>query len=145
MNEDYLWNRAGKPDAEITELEHLLGPLAYRPNAETLQAVTEQNVRPRRSRYWLWAGAAAAMLAGIGLSFRHRILYTPRESAWELSWNGATPHPARIGQTIETGRSAARLESEFIGEVRVDPSSRLQILRDTKDEQRLALEHGTIH
>jgi hypothetical protein len=85
------------------------------------------------------------LLAGIGLSFRHRISHIPRDSAWKLSWDGAAPDIARIGQTIETGRSAARLESEFIGEVRVDPSSRLQILRDTKDEQRLSLEHGTIH
>jgi hypothetical protein len=51
----------------------------------------------------------------------------------------------RIGQTIDTGQSVARLESEFIGEVHVGPSSRLQILRTTNDEQRLALEHGTIH
>jgi hypothetical protein len=147
MNDEYLWNRAGKPDAEITELEQLLEPLGYRPKAETLQAVAEKKPFRRHSRYWVWAGAAAAamLLAGIGLSFRHRISHTPRDSAWKLSWNGATSDIARIGQTIETGRSAARLESEFIGEVRVDPSSRLQILRDTKDEQRLSLEHGTIH
>ena len=85
------------------------------------------------------------LLAGIGLSFRHGIPDTTRDSAWKLSWNGAAPHTARIGQMIETGRSAARLQSEFIGEVRVDPSSRLQILQNTKHEQRLALEHGTIH
>lgn len=147
MNEDYLWDRAGNPDAEIAELEQLLEPLRYRPNAKTLQAVTERHPAPRHSRYWWWVGAAAAamLLAGIALSFRHGISDTPRDSAWRLSWNGATPDTARIGQTIETGRSAARLESEFIGEVRVDPSSRLQIVQDTQDEQRLSLEHGTIH
>jgi FecR protein len=147
MNEEYLWNRAGQPDAEITELEQLLAPLGYRTNVEILQGVARKKPLLRHSRSWLWAGAAAAamLVAGIGLSFRHRVPYMPRDSAWKLSWNGATPGTARIGQTIETGRSAARLESAFIGEVRVDPSSRLRILQDTKDAQRLSLDHGTIH
>lgn len=147
MNEEYLWNRAGEPDAEITELEQLLKPLAYRPNADSLKLVAEKRQVRRHSRYWLWAGAAAAamLFVGIGLNLRHRIPFMPHESAWKLSWNGAKPDVTRIGQTIDTGRFAARLESEFIGEVRVDPSSRLQILQDTKDEQRLSLEHGTIH
>jgi hypothetical protein len=145
MNEEYLWNRASKPDPEITELEELLEPLAYRPKAEVLELIPEQKQVPRHSRYWLWVGGAAAamLLAGIGLSFRDRIPHRP--SPWKLSWNGGTRDITRIGQTIETGGSPARLESEFIGEVRVDPSSRLQILEDTRDEQRFSLEHGTIH
>src|SRR5579859_5587610 len=99
MNEEYLWNRAGEPDPEITGLEQLLKPLAYRPNPETVELTAEKKHFRSHSRYWLWAGAAAAamLLAGIGLSFRHRIPYTPRESAWKLSWNGAKPDVTRIG------------------------------------------------
>jgi hypothetical protein len=147
MSDEYLWNRAGEPDPEIAELEQLLKPLRYRPSAEALQAIAETNPIRRHTRYWLWAGSAiAAMLvAGISLSLHYGGALYPRNSAWKVSWNGATSQAARIGQTIETGRSAVRLESEFIGEVRVDPSSRLQILQDTKDKQRLALDHGTIH
>jgi hypothetical protein len=147
MSDEYLWNRAAEPEPEITELEQLLKPLGYSPSAETRQAITETTPVPGHARYWFWVGAAVAamLLLGIGLSLHHNVPFRPRDSAWKLSWNGATSHTARIGQTIETGRSAARLESEFIGEVRVDPSSRLQILQDTKDKQRLALEHGTIH
>jgi hypothetical protein len=147
MNEEYLWNRAGDPEPEITEVEQLLKPLRYRPSAEALQAITEIKPIRQHTRYSLWVSSAVAamLLAGIGLSLRHGLPSRSRDSAWKLSWNGATSHTARIGQTIETGRSAARLESEFIGEVRVDPSSRLQILQDTKDKQRLALDHGTIH
>jgi hypothetical protein len=49
------------------------------------------------------------------------------------------------GQLIETGTSAARLQSDFVGEVRVGPDSRLRVVESTKDEQRLDLQHGTIH
>ena len=31
MNDDYLWDRTGKPDPEIQELEELLGTLRYQP------------------------------------------------------------------------------------------------------------------
>ncbi len=117
------------------------------PNAATVRTLTEKNRRYRHSHYWQWAAlAAAAMLvAGIGLSFWRHVPRTRGDSAWKLSWNGATPHAVMTGQTIETGQSVARLESEFIGEVQVSPSSRLQVLQATNDEQRLALEHGTIH
>jgi hypothetical protein len=147
MNEEYLWNRTGEPEAEVAELEQLLKPLRYRPSAETLQAITERTPFRRYTSYWFFAVAAVAalLLIGIGLSLRHGVAFRPRDSAWKLSWNGATSHTARIGQTIETGRSAVRLESEFIGEVRVGPNSRLQILQDTSEKQRLALDHGTIH
>ncbi|MFL6350549.1 MAG: hypothetical protein ACJ74Z_01680 [Bryobacteraceae bacterium] len=147
MNDEYLWNRAGEPDPEITQLEQLLNPLRYKPSSETRQAIIETNAAPRQKRHWLWVGGAAAamLLAAIALSVRYGVPFHSRDSAWKLSWNGATSQTVRIGQTIETGRSAARLESEFIGEVRVDPSSRLQILQDTEDKQRLALDHGTIH
>jgi hypothetical protein len=147
MNEEYLWNRTGEPEAEVADLEQLLKPLRYRPSTETLQTLTERPRSRRQTSYWFFAVAAvtAMLLIGIGLKLRHDVPFYSRESAWKLSWNGATSHRARIGQTIETGRSAARLQSEFIGEVRVDPSSRLQILQDTRDKQRLALERGTIH
>lgn len=146
MSDEYLWNRAGNPDPEIAELEQVLEPLRYRPAAEALHALTKTESTTRHTHYWFWAGAsiAAMLLLGVGLSLRH-VPFIPRDTAWKLSWNGTTSQTARIGQTIETGRSPARLESEFIGEVRVDPGSRLQILQDTKDKQRLALEHGTIH
>jgi len=146
MSDRYLWNRAGEPDPEIAELEQLLQPFRYRATGGGLRSTAETKPLHAYSRYWWAAVAAAAMLVvADGLSLRHSVPQTSRDSAWKLSSNGATPHTVRIGQTIETGRSGARLESEFIGEVRVAPNSRLQIIEARKDEQRLALEHGTIH
>jgi hypothetical protein len=67
------------------------------------------------------------------------------ESAWKISWNNSTLHTVRQGQMVATGRNSARLESDFVGEVRVEPESRLRVVQSTRDQQQLALEHGTIH
>lgn len=45
MNEDYLWDKAGEPDAEIERLEQMLGSLRYQRPAEPLPL-------PARSRAW---------------------------------------------------------------------------------------------
>lgn len=42
MNDDYLWDKSGKPDPEIQELEEILGTLRYQPRPLTL---------PRRRNY----------------------------------------------------------------------------------------------
>ncbi len=148
MNEKYLWNRGGDPDPEIAQLEKLLEPLRYEPDRAPLQ-LQNANLSRASRRSWWWAvgiaAAAAVLILGIFVSLRLR---APRASAaaWNVAWNGAAPHAVESGQTIDTGRnSAAKLESEFIGEVRVDPNSRLRILKSTRDEQRLDLQHGTIH
>jgi hypothetical protein len=51
----------------------------------------------------------------------------------------------RAGQVIETGLTHATIESESIGQVDIDPDSRLRLLTTHEDEHRLALDHGTIH
>ncbi|MBV9158211.1 MAG: FecR domain-containing protein [Acidobacteriaceae bacterium] len=148
MNEEYLWNREGEADPDIARLEGLLQPLQYQPDRSVLPQKVLKAV-PARRRVWVWASAlAAAAMVVLAITWRvgFREAGLTGESAWKVSWNNSTPQATHGGQVIDTGeRSAARLESDFIGEVRVDPQSRLRLLRSTKDEQRLALEHGTIH
>ncbi len=148
MNEEYLWNRKGDADPEVARLERLLQPLQYQPDASRLPRIAPK-MAPVSRRGWLWASAiaAAAMITvAISWNMRPRQPGPTSDSSWTLSWNNSTPQAIHGGQIIDTGaRSAARLESDFIGEVNVDPQSRLRFVRSTKDEQRLALERGTIH
>ncbi len=104
-----------------------------------------EEARPARRHLWLgWCAAAAALIITVTLSVR--VVRAPTQSPWKVSWNGAKPLGLRNGQVIDTGsHSAARLESEFVGEVQVDAESRLRVVQSNKDEQRFALEHGTIH
>lgn len=147
MNEDYLWNGTGDADPEVTRLEGLLGPLKYQPDASRLRLTTPERV-PARRRKWWWVAAiaAAALVLAVSVELRLHTRELPSDLAWKLSWNNSTPRAVGRDEIIDTGRhSAARLESDFIGEVRVDRDSRLRVVQSTRDEQRLALEHGTIH
>ena len=147
MIEEYLWDRAGDADPEITRLEKLLAPLRYDSEGAPIHFEVRRTV-PVRRRRWLWAAsfAAAALVAAISWILHSRVRPTPEESGWRLSWDNATGRAVRSGQIVETGsHSGARLESDFIGEVSVGPESRLRVLRSTNNQQRLALEHGTIH
>ena len=50
------------------------------------------------------------------------------------------------GQLVETTAGArGTIESEFVGRVEIEPESRLRLLASRADEQRFALDHGTIH
>lgn len=57
MNDNYLWDRSGEPDAEIRELEELLGTLKYQPR--TLQIPATMLVG--RKRHFIPLAIAAAM------------------------------------------------------------------------------------
>ena len=69
MNDNYLWDRTGKPDAEIQELEELLGTLRYQPQPLRIPAT----IRVRSNRMFLplaIAAAIALMMIGAGLWIR---------------------------------------------------------------------------
>ena len=128
MSEEYLWNRGGEPDADVVHLENVLGKLRWAGRAR------------RRWPRWTWiaaAAAAAAAILAVGIGVR-----TARPvTSWRLSVTGEKPTAVRAGQVITHGT----IESEFVGEVQVEPDSRLRLLRARDGEHRLALDHGTIH
>ena len=71
MNDNYLWDRSGEPDAEIRELEELLGTLKYQPRPFQIPAT----VRAARKRTFIplaIAAAIALMMIAAGLWIRVR-------------------------------------------------------------------------
>ena len=69
MNDNYLWDRTGEPDAEVQELEELLGSLRYQPRP--LQIPATMTIRRHRSFIPLAIAAAIALLViGAGLWFQ---------------------------------------------------------------------------
>jgi hypothetical protein len=68
--------------------------------------------------------------------------------AWQVATVSGTPSLKRLakGESISTdSQSQARLNLNDVGEVEVEPNTRLSVLAIRPDEQRLALDHGTIH
>lgn len=143
MNEDYLWDRSGEHDEEIVHLEGVLGQLKWH---GSWQPAMDSNNPRWAQRKLLWTAVAAILLIGIaGTVFLHGVRAKNSVTSWRLSLAGGKSKVVRTGQVIETARAThGVMESEIIGEVHIDPNSRLRVLSARDDEQRLALDHGTI-
>ena len=143
MNDDYLWDKSGEPDAEVARLSRFSANCDGLERRRVLRATPAQWWQRKR-----WWAIAAALLIGIGVTLiagRMRQAAGPLTS-WQLSTSGGETSAVRAGQVIETARTARKkMESEFVGEVDIEPNSRLRLLRARGDEQRMALDHGTIH
>jgi hypothetical protein len=142
MNEDYLWDRSGEPDSEIAHLEEALSELRWRK-----PALGFPHTRTRRRWPLLSIAAAAALLfaAGATVFVRAKRVAGPVTS-WQLSLAGTPGKAVRGGQLIETGDAVrGTMHSEFVGEVNLEPHSRLRLIASREGLQQLALERGTIH
>jgi len=64
MNDDYLWDKSGKPDPGIVELEEILGTLRYQPRELEIPA----NVQPGRRFTFSRGLAIAAAIALVALA-----------------------------------------------------------------------------
>lgn len=86
MNDNYLWDRTGKPDPDIQKLEELLGELRYQPRP--LHIPAHINVGRKRSFFLPMTIAAAiimvAILSALWFQFNRRPTLQadePRQSA----------------------------------------------------------------
>jgi hypothetical protein len=144
MSEDYLWDRSGEPEKELARLEDTLGELRWAGRPLRFEP-SEPTARWYRRRLWLMAAIAAIALS-LGLTLFNSGTHTTYPvTLWQLSLAGQKPSSVRAGQVVETGPVGATMQSEFVGEVDIDPHSRLRMLSSHEDQHRMALDHGTIH
>lgn len=143
--DDYLWDRSGKPDPEVARLEEVLGRLRYA--GQPLPAGAPPPAR-RLTRVWKPALAAAALLLVALAVWPVRM----ERAGWELTWldargeRASRPERLRVGDGLVTGAaSRVRLAVGLIGEVIVEPRTRLRLLEAGGRTHRLALERGTLH
>ena len=115
MNQDYLWDRSGEPDAEIERLERTLAPL--RLGAEPVPARRAAHV-PAARRWWRLAAAAAVVAAAVGVG--RMAAPQAQDTAWQIAGMSV-----RRGQVLRTGASAVQLEAEDVGRVEIAPGSEL--------------------
>lgn len=95
MNDNYLWDRTGEPDAEVQKLEELLGTLRYQP--KPLRIPSSMSIARRRSYLPLAIAAALALIvlaAGLWLRIRTIQPSQPIEAARDNRSAPVAPLPA---------------------------------------------------
>ena len=95
MNDNYLWDRTGEADAEVQQLEELLGALRYQP--KPLQIPASMRISSKRNYAPLAIAAAFALLVlatGIWIRMRTAQSTTPVEVARNTGIESATPATA---------------------------------------------------
>jgi hypothetical protein len=141
MNDDYLWDGSGEPDAEVQKLEALLG--RYR-SAVPMPDFNRVAVIRRRS-LWPYAIAAALIVCAILGVVR---FYTPanRWRATDESGVAEVPHSIlRAGDIVRTERGSVRLQSPNVGTIDLGANTTVRLIENRSRRHRLALAAGTIH
>lgn len=167
MNNPYLWDGSGEPDPEFQRLESLLSqfrhgeiPLVLPPEAAAKFGYF-QGLFLRF--HWLPRFAAVvvvilALIAGGIFSVRPSRL-SPSGPGWEVARLDGTPQigtqfitagqssaKLRVGQTLETNStSRASISESDLGEIKVDPNSRVRLLQTGDHRKHIQLDVGTIH
>jgi hypothetical protein len=159
---DYLWDRAGTPDPEIQRLEVLLGRFHHNRPAPVFPAM----VRDRGRVFLGWRMRllpALATAVGLAIVVATVLIYGGKPipvtvAGWDVSRLAGAPRIGRnavtakqtsrlaVGQALETDHeSRASLRAQDIGQIEVEPSTRLRLLDMGAGLERIALDRGTIH
>jgi hypothetical protein len=147
---DYLWDGRGEPDPEVERLERVLLPLRHQPKPLELS-----EVEPRRAlRPFGGVLVTLAAAAGFVVAVAGPLLFA--RPGWEVERLAGTP---RVGERVvaDKGRlsagdwlttdagSRARLKIGDIGEVVLEPGSRLGLVDPGRRQHRLTLPKGAMH
>jgi hypothetical protein len=163
-SDDYLWDRSGEPDPEIRKLEALLGEYRHDGPAPVFPEIVPDRrwtFLPLRMRLFpaLATTAAAVLAVGVITFLVHGNKPPAPMVGWDVSRLAGTPRIGRnaitgdegvsrldVGQMLETDdQSRASLQAEGIGQIEIEPSTRLRLLNMGKGLKRIALDRGTIH
>ena len=168
MNDHYVWDASGEPDHEVQQLERVLSRFRHRRPAPLFPAIDTVSHRrrwaPVLQSHSLSRLAAAAIIAiaivSAGFLSRNAPQVPPASrSAWDVARVSGAPKAGpqtfitartsaklQVGQLLETdSNSRVSITSAELGQIDVDPGTRLRLLESAAGRKRIALERGTIH
>jgi hypothetical protein len=152
---DYLWDKSGEVDPDVERLERVLGVFAQSTpppafsGSVRLQADSRWPARAghdmSESSRWIGAALLAASLTlvvgGLTLAFRFR----PAVPSWQVT-TAAGQSSLAVGGWLETGdRERASFNVADIGQVILEPRTRLRLLNTRAGHHSLELARGTMH
>jgi len=161
----YLWDGSGEPDLEVQQLEKALSqfrhkceaplfPVAVRVGEEKSSFGFLQLLWPRR---FAAVAAIAAIAATTSILISRPAPPVLSRPGWEVSRLEGAPligtqsiqgakGKLEVGQLLITNASSrATITVAEIGEIQVDPGTRVRLIQTMRDRKRISLEEGTIH
>lgn len=149
--DDYLWDRAGRPDPLIAEIERVGVALRYEPSARPpLASRSAGRIGAPDADIWRRRIATVAVAAVVAAAV-----------VVAMGWRGGTVcgtddvgliaaddtcQPLAIGAWFEHSGSESRsIELAGIGRVEVEPGTRLRVLESSADRKRMELAKGQVH
>ncbi|HKR83827.1 MAG TPA: hypothetical protein VJS37_06595 [Terriglobales bacterium] len=161
--DDYLWDGSGQTDPEIQKLEALLGKFQHDHRDLVFPEIVQKHrwllLSPRMRPSVLAVGLISAVVIMAAIFVHQREQRTPVAlSGWNVSRVAGTPYLGNvpvgrkedsrleIGQILETDlQSRARLRAESVGQIELEPNTRVRLLAMAAGLKRIALDRGTIH
>ena len=165
MKDDYLWDGSGEPDPEVERLERLLTqfrserPAPEFPEPEFLKRGWRRRwaelLRPYVAVRLAAVAVAVIVVAAVWLVLRRPQPLGTASPGWEVTSLAGAPRIGasrigntrrfKVGQVLETdAASRASISVGEIGQVEVEPSTRLRLVEARDSRARLALSRGTI-
>ena len=163
----YLWDGSGEPNPEVQRLEKSLA--AFRRSGEapsfpiSLPSAETKTLFPFFQQLWLRRFAAFAAMAAVtvAISFLvpHKVAVVAPRPGWDVVRIEGAPlvgaqsiqvagakAKLEVGQLLVTNtNSRATITVAEIGEIQVDPGTRVRLIQTMRDRKRISLEEGTIH
>ena len=167
MKSDYLWDRSGEADPQLQKLEQALGQFRSQVEAPQFPMDVEKGNQcglKRIALVWRMRRLAASMVFGTAaatvavVAFLH-VAKSPTGPGWDVARLEGAPSVGEltvaktggmaklhVGEVLTTNASSrASVQVANIGELYVDPGSRLRLLETGSNRKRIAVEIGTIH
>jgi hypothetical protein len=167
LKNDYLWDGSSEPDAEVARLERALVKFRHaglEPEWPDAPVATRREFGAARAGTWLWFRVAAVAASTLVVASVWMGLRLPSETAgsrigWGVQQVAGAPRVGattiggpgersmlKLGQILETDElSRARITVSDVGQVEIDPQTRLRLAESRNSQTRLELERGTIH
>lgn len=156
MNDDYLWDPSARPDPETLRLEQLLGRFRA-PEKNFDPASLPGDFPPSPRRFGFLSAARLAAAAVVAVAVLTGVWYALRftKPAWEVERVAGAPKVGsrtigetarlRVGDWLETDSSSrAKISVNEVGEVEIEPNTRIRLLQARPTEHRLGLARGTM-
>ena len=140
-NGEYWWDGSGTPDPEIVSLERTLRPLRYRSRRYVRVGLWQAGLAMAAALLLVWAASPGENLRSSGLSVKV-LAGSPRAGGHLLS---KRDHLAAGEWLVTDSQSAVLIHVGEVGQVRVEPRSRVRIVSSSKTLQHFELQEGMIH